>query len=162
MIAMDSDDTRDAELVARLKRLDAGAGAPAPGFDYDGMLARHANGLTRARRHAALARVTAVGLVVALVAASLWRLDQRRVVPNEEIAQARPAATPAPQPRIVRADTYFAVAALEDHIASVDDLLNDARLRGGTDDVARLERTRAELIASYQQVRYAEMVSANF
>jgi len=54
------------------------------------------------------------------------------------------------------------VAALEDHIASVDDLLNDARLRGGTDDVARLERTRAELIASYQQVRYAEMVSANF
>ena len=45
---------------------------------------------------------------------------------------------------------------------SVDDLLNDARLRGGTDDVSRLERTRAELIASYQQVRYAEMVSANF
>ena len=160
MIAMDSDDTRDAELVARLKRLDAGAGAPAPGFDYDGMLVRHANGITRARRHAALARVTAVGLVVALVAASLWRLDERRVVPNEEIADARPA--PAPQPRIVRADTYFAVAALEDHIASVDDLLNDARLRGGTDDVARLERTRAELIASYQQVRYAEMVSANF
>jgi len=160
MIAMDSDDTRDAELVARLKRLDAGAGAPAPGFDYDAMLARHANGITRARRHAALARVTAVGLVVALVAASLWRLDERRVVPNEEIADARPA--PAPQPRIVRADTYFAVAALEDHIASVDDLLNDARLRGGTDDVARLERTRAELIASYQQVRYAEMVSANF
>ena len=160
MIAMDNDDTRDAELVARLKRLDAGAGAPAPGFDYDAMLARHANGITRARRHAALARVTAVGLVVALVAASLWRLDERRVVPNEEIADARPA--PAPQPRIVRADTYFAVAALEDHIASVDDLLNDARLRGGTDDVARLERTRAELIASYQQVRYAEMVSANF
>ena len=160
MIAMDNDDTRDAELVARLKRLDAGAGAPAPGFDYDAMLARHANGITRARRHAALARVTAVGLVVALVAASLWRLDERRVVPNEEIADARPA--PAPQPRIVRADTYFAVAALEEHIASVDDLLNDARLRGGTDDVARLERTRAELIASYQQVRYAEMVSANF
>jgi|SRR6185436_12820956 len=159
MIAMDSDDTRDAELVARLKRLDAGAGAPAPGFDYDAMLARHANGITRARRHAALARVTAVGLVVALVAASLWRLDERRVVPNEEIAEVRPSA---PQPRIVRADTYFAVAALEDHIASVDDLLNDARLRGGTDDVARLERTRAELIASYQQVRYAEMVSANF
>jgi len=161
MIAMDSDDTRDAELVARLKRLDAGAGAPAPGFDYDAMLARHALGITRARRHAALARVTAVGLVVALVAASLWRLDERRVV-EEQNADARHAATPAPQPRIVRADTYFAVAALEDHIASVDDLLNDARLRGGTDDVARLERTRAELIASYQQVRYAEMVSANF
>jgi len=54
------------------------------------------------------------------------------------------------------------VAALEDHIASVDDALNYALLRGGTDDVARLERTRAELMNSYTQVRYAEMVSANF
>ena len=71
-------------------------------------------------------------------------------------------AAPAPQPRIVRADTYLAVAALEDHIASVDDALNYARLRGGTAEVARLERTRAELIDSYTQVRYAEMVSANF
>ena len=62
----------------------------------------------------------------------------------------------------MRADTYLAVAALEDHIASVDDALNYARLRGGTDDVARLERTRAELMNSYTQVRYAEMVSANF
>lgn len=159
---MDSDETRDAELVARLKRLDAGAGALAPGFNYDGLLARHANGVTRARRHAKLARVSAVGLVVALVAASVWRLDERRADSTETIVDATPAATPAPQPRIVRADTYFAVAALEDHIASVDDLLNDARLRGGTDDVARLERTRAELMASYQQVRYAEMVSANF
>ena len=62
----------------------------------------------------------------------------------------------------MRADTYLAVAALEDHIASLDDALNYARLRGGTADVARLERTRAELINSYTQVRYAEMVSANF
>ena len=56
----------------------------------------------------------------------------------------------------------FAVAALEDHIASIDDALNDARLSGGAADVARLERTRAELVDSYAQVRYAEMVSANF
>jgi hypothetical protein len=62
----------------------------------------------------------------------------------------------------VRADSYLAVAALEDHIATLDDALNYARLRGGTADVARLERTRAELVASYSQLRYAEMVSANF
>ena len=54
------------------------------------------------------------------------------------------ADAPASQPRIVRADTYFAVAALEDHIASIDDALNDARLSGGAAEVARLERTRAD------------------
>jgi hypothetical protein len=72
------------------------------------------------------------------------------------------AEEPRTQPRIVRADTYLAVAALEDHIASVDDALNYARVRGGAADVARLERTRAELLASYSQLRYAERVSANF
>ena len=63
----------------------------------------------------------------------------------------------------MRADTYLAVAALEDHIASLDDALNDARAarRIGA-EVARLERTRAELVDSYTSVRYAEMVSANF
>ena len=55
-----------------------------------------------------------------------------------------------------------AVAALEDHIASIDDALNDARLSGGAADVARLERARALLVDSYTSVRYAEMVNANF
>lgn len=157
---MDSNDTRDAELAARLKRLDAGTGASVPGYDYDAMLERHAAGVTRSRRRLVLARGAAVALVVALVGASLWRLEQRGVDPGEMVAVAE--SLPAPVPRIVRADTYLAVAALEDHIASVDDALNYARLRGGTADVARLERTRAELINSYTQVRYAEMVSANF
>jgi hypothetical protein len=159
---MDSDNARDAELAARLKRLDAGATAVAPGFDYDGLLERHATGIARSRRRLVLARGAAVALVVALVGASVWRLDQRAVVTDDRVVDAIPARAPAPQPRIVRADTYLAVAALEDHIASVDDALNYARLRGGTADVARLERTRAELINSYRQVRYAEMVSANF
>ena len=78
---------------------------------------------------------------------------------NEPVAEDNSQAS---QPRIVRADTYLAVAALEDHIATLDDALNVARLRGGTAEVARLERTRAELFDSYTQVRYAEMVSANF
>jgi hypothetical protein len=157
---MDSDDTRDVELVARLKRLDAGGGAVTPGFDYDAMLERHAAGIARSRRRLALARGAVAALVVALVSASVWRLDQPETHPVERVVEAVPA--PVPQPRMVRADTWLAVAALEDHIASVDDAINYARVRGGTADVARLERTRAELINSYRQVRYAEMVSANF
>ena len=101
--------------------------------------------------------------MVALVGASVWRLEQRG--PSEPVADESaptPSRARAPQPRIVRADTYLAVAALEDHIASFDDALNVARLRAGGAEVARLERTRAELLDSYAQVRYAEMVSANF
>ena len=157
---MDSDNARDAELAARLKRLDVVAAEVAPGFDYDGLLERHATGIARSRRRLVVARGAAVVMAVALVGASLWRLEERGVGPAEKVAVV--PTVPAPQPRIVRADTYLAVAALEDHIASVDDALNYARLRGGTAEVARLERTRAELISSYTQVRYAEMVSANF
>jgi hypothetical protein len=109
------------------------------------------------------ARGTASALVIALVGASVWRF----VVPSIPQQQTASVATssldaPASQPRIVRADTYLAVAALEDHIASLDDALNVARLREGPAAVARLERTRAELLDSYAQVRYAELVSANF
>ncbi|HET9474998.1 MAG TPA: hypothetical protein VFO82_13960 [Steroidobacteraceae bacterium] len=159
---MDSNDTRDAELAARLKRLDAGAVPGVPGFDYAGLLERHARGIVRARRRLVVARGAAVALAIALLGASVWRLDQHGVDPGERVEVAGPVRAPAPQPRIVRADTYLAVAALEDHIANLDDALNYARLRGGTADVARLERTRAELIHSYTQVRYAEMVSASF
>ena len=159
---MDTDDTRDIELVARLKRLEASAGALVPGFDYDAC----SSGTRRAWR--------ARGAGWCWRAAPRWRWWWRWWAPasggstsagwtrRERGAVAAAVRTPAPQPRIVRADTYLAVAALEDHIASVDDALNYARLRGGTAEVARLERTRAELIDSYTQVRYAEMVSANF
>jgi len=102
-----------------------------------------------------------MALVVALVGASFWRLDDRAVAPP---AGGEPTVQQGPsEPRIVRADTYLAVAALEDHIASLDDAINVARAyapRG--EEVARLERTRAELLDSYAQVRYAELVSANF
>lgn len=160
---MDIDDARDAELVARLKRLEASV--VTPGFDYDGMLERHAAGIARTRRRLVLVRGAAVGLVIALVGASLWRLGGNDAPPAALAADApAPQRAPqrAPQQRIVRADTYFAVAALEDHIASVDDALNYARLSGGQAEVARLERTRADLLDSYKRVRYAEMVAANY
>ena len=157
---MDTDAT-DNELIARLKRLDAGAEAPVS-FGYDTLIDRHAAKQARARRRLVYARGTASALVVALVAASVWRFDQpldREVVVSAPVAE---DVEPLTQPRIVRADTYLVVAALEDHIATLDDALNVARLTGGSAEVARLERTRAELLDSYTQVRYAEMVSANF
>jgi len=157
---MDTDVT-DNELVAQLKRLDASA-APAMSFDYDGLLDRHATKQSRARRRLGVARGTATVLIVALVAVSVWRFDQPIAEPSIVDTDVPVDNSQPMQPRIVRADTYLAVAALEDHIASLDDALNVARLRGGSAEVARLERTRAELLDSYTQVRYAELVSANF
>jgi len=158
---MDSEDSRDHELVARLKRLDAGGAGLTPGFDYDQMLERHAAGVARARRGHRAARGAAVALLAVLVGASVWRLEER-VATDEVVAEAFETQAPTQRPRIVRADTYLAVAALEDHIAGLDDALNYARASGGTAEVARLERTRAELVASYTQLRYAERVSATF
>jgi hypothetical protein len=149
-----------------LRRLDVGAASSAPGFSYDGMIERHADKQTRARRRLAVARGTASALFIALISLSVWRLERGEVAPPVSTAAttfaAASAEVPVSQPRIVRANTYLAVAALEDHIASIDDALSDARQRGGKSDVARLERTRAELVDSWTQVRYAEMVSANF
>jgi hypothetical protein len=155
-------DFDDIELAAKLKRLDAGSAAAAPEFDYRGMLERHAARKVRARRRLVLARGAAVTLLIALLGASFWRLDEHGAQPLPEIAMV-PAPAQDGAPRIVRADTYLALATLEDHIASLDDAINVARAyspRG--EEIARLERTRAELLDSYAQVRYAELVSANF
>jgi hypothetical protein len=157
---MDTEAT-DNDLAARLKRLEASS-TPAVSFGYDALIERHAAKQVRAGRRLKVARGTASVLFVALVAASVWRFDQPlngEAVVNEPIAE---ESSQASQPRIVRADSYLAVAALEDHIATLDDALNVARLRGGSAEVARLERTRAELFDSYTQVRYAQLVSANF
>src|SRR5689334_10738274 len=131
----------DGDLVARLKRLDAAA-APDVGFDYAGLVDRHAHRQRRERRRLAIARGTATALVVSMLGLSLWRFEQQ----PGGVAQADVEVSPvvdsqSNQPRIVRADTYLAVAALEDHIASIDEALNDARLGGGSAEVARLERT---------------------
>jgi hypothetical protein len=157
-------EVKDAELIARLKRLDAAAEQADVSFGYDALIGRHAIRQRRERRRLAIARGTAGALVIAMLGVGVWRFAQQPDNAATEIAEEATAmaAEPTGQPRIVRADTYFAVAALEDHIASIDDALNDARLRGGLAEVARLERTRALLVDSYTSVRYAEMVSANF
>jgi len=154
-------DIHDDELVSRLRRLGATPVEARPGFDYPGLLSRQAAGQARARRRTRIARGVAGGLILAVVGLSAWRLD-----PSPEAARA-PAPTLAndlaPEPRLVRADTWLALAALEDHIATIDDALTDARLRQvGHAEVARLERTRAELVDSYASVRYADLVSTHF
>jgi hypothetical protein len=164
---MDTVDLGDSELAAKLRRLDAAAAPASPGFDYAGMLDRHVAGKARARRRLAIARGTASALVLVVIAGSAWRFtatDERALLSMPEAAaETFSASNEEEQPRLVRADTYLALAALEDHIATIDDALSDARLvspRGA--EVARLERTRAELLDSYDLVRYADRVSANF
>lgn len=159
MNASRTNDLRDDDLMVRLRRLDSTSCDASPGFDYQGLLARQAARQARARRRRGLLQGSASALVLAMVTLSVWRL-----APREEAAPivTEPEATVS-QPRLVRADTYLALAAIEDHIATIDDALSDARLlapRGA--EVARLERTRAELLDSYTRVQYAEMVSNNF
>src|SRR3982751_6963263 len=140
-------DLKDGDLVAHLKRLDAAA-VPDVGFDYAALIDRHASRQQRERRRLSIARGTATALIVSMVGISLWRFERDSGGSLPRVVEESPMSdVQVSQPRIVRADTYFAVAALEDHIASIDDALNDARLRGGA-EVARLERTRELLVDS--------------
>ena len=152
----------DTSYTARLRRLEAGTADGALPFDYDGLMQRQSERVVRSQRRHRVARATAGALVMAFVGASVWRLAPTGIAPaaTVESAVAEPAVA---QPRIVRADTYLALAALEDHIARVDDAISVARAYAPQGaEVARLERTRNELLDSYAQVRYAELVSANF
>jgi hypothetical protein len=156
------DPRHDTSIAARLRRLEASPTADAP-FGYDALMSRQATRVARAQRRHRVARAAAGVLVVAFIGASVWRLGPANVSPEVAPVTNEAAAADVTQPRIVRADTYLALAALEDHIARVDDALNIARMtspRGA--EVTRLERTRNELLDSYAQVRYAELVSANF
>lgn len=163
-------DMEDSELVCRLKRLDGAVGRLEPGFDYQGMLERHEFRRARTRRRAVVARTVAAALVTAMIGVSAWHLGRTGdPTADDPAAQglaatrlAPPPARPAEQ-RLVRADTWLALAAIEEHIANIDDALTDARVNAPHGvDVARLERTRAELLDSYDHVRYADMVAVNF
>ncbi len=159
---MSVNETGDGELVVRLRQLDHATRAAEPAFDYEGLLSRDAAGKARARRRHSLARGTASALVLAMVAVSVWRLSPHEPV-ETVAAPVVEKETVVTQPRLVRADTWLALAAIEDHIATIDDALNDARVLAPSGaEVARLERTRAELMDSYARVRYADMVANNF
>ncbi len=148
-------------IAKRLSELDLPA---MPTFGYDEMLQRHERRLRRSATRLRATRYAASGLVVALIGVSAWRLWHADAPPPPLAAAAPPSIEPAAlEPSIVRADTYLAVAALEEHIAGLDEALNLARLRSPHGvEVARLESTRAELVDSWSRVRYAEMVSTRF
>lgn len=152
------------EIAARLRKLE---GAVTPGFDYDGLLERHALKKARAARRLEHVRLSAAAVAVAVISAVLWRLApeqaQTTQLASAPVVAAEEDSGYADEPSLVRADSYLAVAALEDHIASIDDALNEARLRSPRGvEVARLERTRADLVDSWSSMRYAEMVSTRF
>ena len=152
--------TGRAAEAARCERRRGGAGLRLRRHCSTGMRADSA----RARRRLALARGTASALVVALVGASVWRFEQRGVDPPEAVVMRAPVAqTRRRRSRASCAPTPISPSPRSRTTSPASMTRSTyARLRGGTADVARLERTRAELIDSYTQVRYAEMVSANF
>ena len=87
-------------------------------------------------------------------------LDVRWKQPGSTVAVLPPGSVPPPSPDQDAADEAT-TALVFDHLS--DEALNLARAyspRGA--EVERLERTRAELLDSYAQVRYAQLVSANF
>jgi hypothetical protein len=159
---MDTADMREGELIGRLRRLDARARESQPAFDYHGLLSRHDARKSRARRRLSTARGVAGALVLSMMALSAWRLDSRDPLRAVSAPVEVAAEDALPQQRLVRADNYLALAAIEDHIANIDDAISVARLSAPGADVQRLERTRAELLDSYTQVRYAQMVAANY
>jgi hypothetical protein len=154
----------DPQLAARLRRLEVTA---TPAFDYEGLVARHEIKRARGVRRLEQLRVACGVVAIAVISASLWRLSPGQnitaVALHETAPQTESARREDFEPSLVRADTYLAVAALEDHIASIDDALNEARLTAPRGvEVARLERTRAELVDSWSSMRYAELVATRF
>jgi hypothetical protein len=66
-----------------------------------------------------------------------------------------------PRSAIVRVPTQMAVTELEDQIAAMDDQLNAVRLaQPHAQQVAVLQRDRAQLVESLAQVRYAQILVA--
>lgn len=140
----------------------------------------------RSRRWRVMA--TAAGFALLIMTAAIWsrlhtRMERQLVASDVSVApQLVPSAGLNPQTVdasawlaqqpaeqvVVRAGAYYAVAQLEDQIASVDDLLNFARSdrtsRPATSQahVAALLATRERLVGSLAEVRYAEQVSAQW
>jgi hypothetical protein len=66
-----------------------------------------------------------------------------------------------PRPAIVRVPTQMAVAQLEDQIATMDDQLTVVRLsQPQAQQLAGLQRDRAQMVESLAQVRYAQNLVA--
>lgn len=161
-----------------LKRLRELPEAQTPPYGYGEFSRRYAR--RRAREAQAPLRLLAVALAV-VVAGWVVKHEWAPVL-TDDIAlrpapqpQSATAAQGAPvltgnaerwlnaQPRsaIVRVPTQMAVTELEDQIAAMDDQMNAVQLtQPHAQQVAVLQRDRAQLVESLAQVRYAQILVA--
>jgi hypothetical protein len=158
-------------LLERLRELPDGV---APPYDYSEFSRRYA----RRRTHHTQLPLRWMAAALAVVVAG-WVVQHRLGPMLGEVAAtaAPPQATPSPvllpaadaerwlnaQPRsaIVRVPTQMAVTEVEDQIAAMDDELTAAQLsQSRAQQVAILQRDRAQLVESLAQVRYAQNLMA--
>jgi hypothetical protein len=165
-----------------LKRLRELPDAEAPPYGYGEFSRRFAR--RRSRQAAAPLRLMAVALAVVVAG---WVMKHGLAPVMTDVASMSPAPQPQPPPRfpalaqgapmltgnaerwlnaqprsaIVRVPTQMAVTELEDQIAAMDDQLNAVRLaQPHAQQVAVLQRDRAQLVESLAQVRYAQILVA--
>ena len=125
---------------------------------------------------AAVVIALAIGAAALRVAGGLRTPGATDLAAAQSPAPAAPAAfaMPAPEqadaenwlaslprePTVVRVGTRAAVETLEDHIATVDDLLSSERAgRAPPARLRALQQERAQLVSSLVQVRYAETLA---
>lgn len=165
----DFDHVNDIRLALR-----ALPGLAPPSGAWAGAQARHA--ARAGGRQAAPARVAmAASLVAMLAAALLWGGSGQGVAPadhaaplgapiNELVAEnARLEAVLAglPQPGTTRVGTAYAVAALEDRLALLDDRITAVSLQPSAPEATEeLWRQRVSVMNSLVQVQYAHLVAS--
>jgi hypothetical protein len=165
-----------------LKRLRELADAEAPPYGYVEFSRRYSQ---RRTRHAqAPLRLMAIALAVVVAG---WIMKHGLAPMMTDVASTSPAPQPQaqslpqataggtplltvnaerwlnaqPHSAIVRVPTQMAVTELEDQIAAMDDQLNAMRLaQPHAQQVAMLQRDRAQLVKSLVQVRYAQILVA--
>jgi hypothetical protein len=165
-----------------LKRLRELPDAEAPPYGYGEFSRRYAR--RRSRQARAPLRLMAVALAVVMAG---WVMKHGLAPVMTDVASVSPAPPSLPQSRsgvaaegaaaltgnaerwlnaqprsaIVRVPTQMAVTELEDQIAAMDDQLNAVRLaQPHAQQLAVLQRDRAQLVESLAQVRYAQILVA--
>jgi hypothetical protein len=152
-----------AALRERLARL---RGEQAPPFDFDELQRRGAaqsvaaSG-TRRRFSAPYVAGIAAALGLLPLGGALWQ-QVAPVAPSLAAAIDGDTAAVAQNSglALVRVDARAAAGDLEDRIAWMDDLLSEWRVQGApeAEGLVALERSRSQMLASLQKVRYAEQL----
>jgi hypothetical protein len=157
-----------------LKRLRELPDAEPPPYGYGEFSRRSAR--RRSRQAQAPLRLMAVALAVVVAGwvmkhelapamTQVAALDPAPRLPPQSTASSTGNAerwlTAQPHTAIVRVPTQMAVTELEDQIAALDDQLNTVRLaQPPAQQLAVLQRDRAQLVESLAQVRYAQILVA--